>query len=766
MGNGATLGGSTGTFAQVTYSSGQTTATQYGYETVAGTGVATYTTGSGIGPTTTTATVAAGNNVALTTSTTISTSVSVNSLVLSGSGTILTINPGVVLTVASGGLLASGTITITGGGTLAFGTAQGYLTTGTGSTITDNANTAITGTGGLVLSGPGTVTLNQVNPALSGGTFLDGSTLILGGNNVLPGGTLTLTGGTLESASSTPVTVANAVALNNSSVTLGGAGNLNFVGPVTLSGLNDTLNVTNTGTTAFTGVIADLPTLAALALTKLGSGTLVLSGANTYSAQTNLLGGTTSLLNSYGLGLTPSSAPLDNSNLGSATSATQALSSSGTLVGPGATLQLLAGGLTVVESILLDGGTIENVTGTNVFDGAVAMSQALSTSNVIQIDAGQLTVNGAISGTADLSKTGGGTLVLNAPNTFTGELNVNTGIVALGGFGTGAGPNTVGALTGIINVANGATLQLAPGGATAYLGKNLSLSGTGLGLFSSTYLLGMGALASNVNLGDSWSGDIVLSNSDPASGADDTIDNAQNTLTITGAISGAGSLTKVGAGTLLLAAAETYYGATTVAAGTLTLNGVGQILDTSGVTLNQATTLNLDNNGGTYNITGRLQSPTGPANVNLNDATLAFVGNNTAYAQSTDTLGTLTLVGGASYVNQTSGSGTGASALLNVGTLARQAGAVVTFLPQGTTGINGNLNTPQSQILITNVPSLTDGILPWAFVGARATRPTSTTSPPSRPPAAPTAWLLSPTTRPRSLPPVPTTSCACFPAKR
>ena len=64
------------------------------------------------------------------------------------------------------------------------------------------------------------------------------------------------------------------------------------------------------------------------------------------------------------------------------------------------------------------------------------------------------------------------------------------------------------------------------------------------------------------------------------------------TLTVSGSISGAGSLTKTGGGTLTLTANNPYNGATVVSAGTLALAGASTVLTgTSGVTINAAGTL-------------------------------------------------------------------------------------------------------------------------------------------------------------------------------
>jgi autotransporter-associated beta strand protein len=59
-----------------------------------------------------------------------------------------------------------------------------------------------------------------------------------------------------------------------------------------------------------------------------------------------------------------------------------------------------------------------------------------------------------------------------------------------------------------------------------------------------------------------------------AFGADGaTFDTNGNTVTLASALSGIGGVTKIGAGALVLAGTDTYRGPTTVAAGTLTVNG-------------------------------------------------------------------------------------------------------------------------------------------------------------------------------------------------
>ena len=130
------------------------------------------------------------------------------------------------------------------------------------------------------------------------------------------------------------------------------------------------------------------------------------------------------------------------------------------------------------------------------------------------------------------------------------------------------------------------------------------------------------------------------------------INNTVNSLTVTGAISGTGGLNKVGAGTLIVAAPDTHNGATTVAGGTLTVDGVGQIQNTTAINVKIGSTLTLDNNAATYNISGRL----GTAPITLNGATFNFIGNNTAGVLSAESVGQVTLNSGQSLITSQSGS--------------------------------------------------------------------------------------------------------------
>ena len=116
----------------------------------------------------------------------------------------------------------------------------------------------------------------------SGDTTVNSGTLLTNGTNVLPfgagKGNLVIAGGTVE--------------LNNNNVAING---LTGVGTLNQRGSGTrTLTLGNgDATAAFTGILADNPlgTQGALAITKVGTGTQTLSGANSYEGATTIQAG-------------------------------------------------------------------------------------------------------------------------------------------------------------------------------------------------------------------------------------------------------------------------------------------------------------------------------------------------------------------------------------------------------------------------------------------------------------------------------------------
>lgn len=147
---------------------------------------------------------------------------------------------------------------------------------------------AIAGTGKLVYAGSGTLTLAG-NNSYSGGTEITGSgALRLSGANTSSGDTKLTTG---------QLTVANALALQNSTVDMatGDTGSLAFNQGSTLGGLKGSRDVNfggfeqslgnNNADTTYSGAISNG------SLTKVGTGTFTLDGANSYASNTTIKAG-------------------------------------------------------------------------------------------------------------------------------------------------------------------------------------------------------------------------------------------------------------------------------------------------------------------------------------------------------------------------------------------------------------------------------------------------------------------------------------------
>lgn len=155
-------------------------------------------------------------------------------------------------------------------------------TSGTGEFAGIIANSGTTtsltkaGTGTWILSGSNTYT---------GTTTLNEGTLAIANNAAFGTSTLDLRGGAIQSSDATTRTITNAITLS-ADTPFGGTGNLLFTGAVSAGTLAKTFIVTNPRT-EFSGIISGSG-----ARGKAGSGTLVLSGVNSYTGPTTVSAGT------------------------------------------------------------------------------------------------------------------------------------------------------------------------------------------------------------------------------------------------------------------------------------------------------------------------------------------------------------------------------------------------------------------------------------------------------------------------------------------
>jgi fibronectin-binding autotransporter adhesin len=446
---------------------------------------------------------------------------------------------------------------------------------------------AVTGPGGLTKTGDGILFFNGTG-SYSGPTSVNAGAMQIFGSDV-NSLQFNVTGGAqLFIEASATINQNAAFSLNNGGLVVEGAtfqigslaGDAN--GYVTLA-VGSTLVVgTNNASTVFAGNFGNDGNGA---LTKIGTGTLTLTGASSYTGGTTLSVGTLTIGNNAALGTGAVSMAsgttlgfVDGGNFtlgnnisisgdpnfappaGTSQTLTGVISdgsSPGTLamVGPG-TLVLTGantytGGTVIAQGTLAvgndaalgtgsvaitTGATLQAVAASLVLGNAVSLPGGNGT---IDTQANALTLNGAVSGAGSLTKAGLGSLALNGADTYTGGTLIQAGTLTVGNNGALG----LGGLT----MADGTTLQ--SGAANLSLGNAVTLGGAA------------------------------------------SVDTQANNLTLSGVISGSGSLVKTGSGALVLTGANTYGGGTFVNAGTLqgdTTSLQGDIVDNAKVVFDQA----------------------------------------------------------------------------------------------------------------------------------------------------------------------------------
>lgn len=395
-------------------------------------------------------------------------------------------------------------------------------------------------------------------------------------------------------------TIASAVrADNNLEVNHLTATALNFTGAVNLNSNALQVETAGGGVSTFSGVVSGTGST----ITKLGDGTLVLSGANTYTGTTTIQNGILEARNNSALGGT----------------------GAGTTVQSGGTLALTNNITINTEALSLSGigeagrGALLNISGNNTYNGAITLAGA----SRIAAEAGTLTLGGSatitgggnaltfqtasastiqansvISGSGtSLTKNGEGTLILNAANTHTGLTTVNAGVLRV------TNDNALGTTAAATVVNSGATLELA-GGRAIPDAETLTISGTGVA--------GKAALWSDSG-SNLWNGDIAVTGGSASFGAA-----AGATLRLNGVISGSGQdVIITGPGTTIFEDPMSYTGRTLIQQGTLQFaDGANRIADASDVTVSSGATLNMNS------LSDTIGSLAGGGNVQLGTATL------------------------------------------------------------------------------------------------------------------------------------------------
>jgi autotransporter-associated beta strand protein len=299
-------------------------------------------------------------------------------------------------------------------------------------------------------------------------------------------------------------------------VRLSGTANINVVdqSELTING-----KVTNDGKT--TG-----------SLIKNGTGTLVLNGTSTYTGGTTIKQGTLIAASDQALGMTGKA-----------------------IVFGGATLGLQGGqkGIALATPLQINGagvsneGAILNIDGNNTLKGGIAL---FANSSIGGAFGSLLTIKGVIaeaepSNSSALTKTGFGDLILTNANTYRGGTTIEGGSLVVANN------------TALGNPAEKLGTTVGPFGTLALTGQ---LAGKALSVVQDVTLDG----SSIVN---EWGKNTLTGTTTLKSDSFIGVQRQNDTLTLPGAITGAGGLTKHGDGTLQLSGKNTYTGGTVIAEG-------------------------------------------------------------------------------------------------------------------------------------------------------------------------------------------------------
>jgi autotransporter-associated beta strand protein len=364
------------------------------------------------------------------------------------------------------------------------------------------------------------------------------------------------------------------------------------------------------GSYTYSGVIPG-----SLGLNKLGSGALVLPGANTYSGSTFVTAGTLQIGNGA------SGESLSSTAINVASGATigfnmaDSLTYSGMINGAGNLIKMGTGTLNINSAVAFTGSTV-------VSQGVLQLSQpniiyngqlGLYTCSSISINSGAeilvsnynslagygqpavpLTIgsgalltmaNGITSATSGPLAINGGTLASGAPNSQWGSWSLTYDVTANGATTSVLSANQMSwAGTRTFTVSDPGGTLLVPGtfaGSSPSTGYNFGLTKAGPGLMvlsgSNTYGGNTVVSAGILQIGNGASGEGLSSPSISVSAGALLAFNQADTLTYSGSISGAGGFEKSGAGLLVLSGTSSYSGGTTVDCGTLDVTGAAAL---------------------------------------------------------------------------------------------------------------------------------------------------------------------------------------------
>lgn len=628
--------------------------------------------------------------------------------------------PGVSINMPGGTLNLTGTNTYTGGTSIFAGTLSGNtlglqgIIDVTGSSAIVNFAQASSGTftgsctgtvGSLQVNASGqTITFTGNNSGFSGTTAIGSSTTLnVGAANSLPTGTVTMASDSILQAG-VVFSSADSIALLGASTFDAKSFQMTLSGPITGS--------------------------SPLTLQGTGASSITFSGNNSlFSGQTNI-SGTTLIIgaaNNVGTGL-----------------------------------------------INMTSGTVQ--IGSSPLTFTLSPNFTLNAANTFNLNGASntITLSGNIGGSGSFTVLGGGTLILSGTNSYNGGTTVNSSTLtgnttslygAINLTGTSPVPTlnfnqtTTGTYSGnLSSTGSAATVNVSsPGQIITFTGTNSGFIGTTNIQGTTTLNIGGAAalppgpltmaagstLQAGVSFSSSSASAITLTGSD-------TFDSQSFTMTLSRPITGSGSFTKIGTGTVILAGINNYSGTTTVSAGTLqgnaslpSLQGNISIAGGASLVFNETSTGTYSGNlsgagslvvqGGSTLIMNGNNNPSFTGPTTMNSSTTLQLASSTALGTGTVTLSTgilqsgtanlllpntITVTGTSNTIDtngnsmtlsgviQGSGGGftkTGAGTLFVTGTSNTYSGG--TIVNQGT--LQGSSSTLQGAFTITSPGQLT-----------------------------------------------------------
>ncbi len=573
---------------------------------------------------------------------------------------------------AAGGLsFGGGTLQVTG----SFSSARTVTLNAGGGTVEVDGGRAlllsgtVTGSGGLTKTGAGTLAI-QGTSDYSGDTLVQAGTLVGSSSTAFSANSnYTVAAGATLEVSDVPGTFATVGSLSGAgSVVIGsdaylitGSTNSTATFSGTITG-NGSFEFTGSGTQIVTGTInigGDL------SVCSCGTGQLVLrGGSSTIGGDIFVTGGTLAV---------EQGATLTNGFGAFQISGTARIDGAGSSVSTGVVLVQGFGGTTAL--VVSGGGALTSSGGAAVMGvGGSASALVTGAGSLWSVGGGGLSIGGGFSSDAiSVTVAEGGELRLTS-----GDLQIDAlGTLNLGSGGS-AGTITIaagtiqndGAIVADFTDASTLTYDISGSGSVTKRGSGvLTLSGANSYTGGTTISGGTLSVASEANLGD-VSGALTLNGGVlrvtgttltgltraivfGASGGGFDIAAAGNTFTVTQSFSGTGSLSKAGAGTLVLTNTHSYTGTTTVSGGTLRAGRAGSFSSASAFTIADGATLDLagfDQTISSFAGAGTIALGSATLTAGSDNASTSFSGSLTGTGGLTKAgTGTLTLTGTSSY---------------------------------------------------------------------------------------------------------------------